>query len=157
MVPIDFQVTCSKVNIRSLFWAQFVVCSISFDPFTCLIPNVVQGLLPISRWLLLIFWPHVQRSRSNHSSQPTMLSTLYILIPCLLASDSFCFYREEIILNFAPWGAYISEKFLVRSLSPTKLWNTAIKPASLHDVFCRKRIYIYPVSLLYYNYERHRW
>ena len=83
MVPIDFQVTCSKVNIRSLFWAQFVVCSISFDPFTCLIPNVVQGLLPISRWLLLIFWPHVQRSRSNHSSQPTVLSPQYHLTPSL--------------------------------------------------------------------------
>ena len=48
-----------------------VVCSISFDPFTLSIPNLVQGLPSISRWSLLIFRSHVQRSRSNHSSQPT--------------------------------------------------------------------------------------
>ena len=78
-----------------------VVRSISFDPFTWSIPNLVQGLRPISRWSLLIFRSHVQRSRSNHSSQPTVLSTLYILITCLLASDVLLLQRRN--LNFAPW------------------------------------------------------
>ena len=44
-----------------------VVRSISFDPFTWSIPNLVQGLTSMSRWSLLIFGSHVQRSRSNHS------------------------------------------------------------------------------------------
>ena len=60
-----------------------LVRSISFDPFTWSIPNLVQGLLSISRWSLLIFRSHVQRSRSNHSSQPTVLSAQYLLTPSL--------------------------------------------------------------------------
>ena len=44
-----------------------VVWSISFDPFTWSIPNLVQGLPTMSRWSQLIFRSHVQRSRSNHS------------------------------------------------------------------------------------------
>ena len=36
MIPIDFQVTSSKVKVKQLFWAQCVVRSISFNPFlTC--------------------------------------------------------------------------------------------------------------------------
>ena len=58
-----------------------VVRSISFDPFTWSIPILVQGLCPISRWSLLIFRTHVQRSRSNHSSQPTALSAQCLLTP----------------------------------------------------------------------------
>ena len=46
MIPIDFKVTCSKVKVKPLFRAQCVVCSISFDPFTWSIPNLVQGLQP---------------------------------------------------------------------------------------------------------------
>ena len=69
--------------------------SISFDPFAWSISNLVQGLPSISRWSLLIFRSHVHRSRSNHSFEPSVLSTLYILIPCLIASDRFCFYRED--------------------------------------------------------------
>ena len=95
MIPIDFQVTCLKVKVKPLFSAQCVVCSISFDPLTWSIPNLVQGLHPISRWFLLIFRAHVQRSRSNYSSEPSVLFTIYILIPCLLALDRFCFYRED--------------------------------------------------------------
>ena len=49
----------------------------------------------MSRWSLLIFRSHVQRSRSKHSFEPSVLSTLYIWIPCLLALDRFCFYRED--------------------------------------------------------------
>ena len=52
--------------------------SISFDSFTWSIPNLVQGLPSMSRWSLLIFRSHVQRSRSNHSSQPTVLSGQYL-------------------------------------------------------------------------------
>ena len=60
-----------------------VVRSISFDPFTWSIPNLVQGLPSMSRWSPLIFRSHVQRSRSNHSFQPTVLSAQYLLNPLL--------------------------------------------------------------------------
>ena len=60
-----------------------VGCSISLDPFTWSIPNSVQGLLSMSSWSLLIFRSHIQRSRSNHSSQPTVLSAQYLLTPSL--------------------------------------------------------------------------
>ena len=106
---------CSKVKVKPLFWAQCVVCSISFDPFTWSIPNLVQKLRPISRWSLLIFGSHVQSSRSNHSSQSTVLSTLYILIPCLLASDRFCFYRED-KPEFCTMGAYVFLKHFLFAL-----------------------------------------
>ena len=56
------------------------------------------------------FQAHVQRSRSNHSFEPSVLSTLYILIPCLLASDRICFYREDKPKFCA---IYVSETFLV--------------------------------------------
>ena len=56
----------------------------------------------------------VQKSRSNHSFEPTVLSTLYILIPCLLASDRFCFYRED-KPEFCTMGViFVSETFLVK-------------------------------------------
>ena len=47
---------CRPSNVRS----------ISFDPFTWSIPNLVQGWPSMSRWSLLIFRSHVQSSRSNH-------------------------------------------------------------------------------------------
>ena len=76
--------------------------------------NLVQGLLKMSRCSLLIFRSHFQRSRSNHSSQPTVLSTLYILIHCWLASSRFCFYRED-KPEFSTMGAYMFLKdFLLR-------------------------------------------
>ena len=59
------------------------VCSISSDPFTWSIPNLVQGLSSMSKCSLLIFRSHVPRSRSNHSSQPTVLSAQYLLTPSL--------------------------------------------------------------------------
>ena len=40
-----------------------------FYPSTWSIPNLVKGLPSMSRWSLLIFESHDQRSRSNHSSQ----------------------------------------------------------------------------------------
>ena len=67
-----------------------VVRSISFDPFTWSISNLVQGLPSISRWSLLIFRSHVQRSRSNHSSQPTVLSAQYLLISSLDQYQTWC-------------------------------------------------------------------
>ena len=63
MIPIDFQVTCSKVKVKPLFSAQCFVCSISFDSFTWSIPNLVQGLRSISRWGLSDF--QVTRSMSK--------------------------------------------------------------------------------------------
>ena len=112
MIPIDFQVTCLKVKVKPLFSAHCVVCSISFDPFTWSIPYLVQGLPSMSRWSLLIFRSHVQRSRSNHSSKPSVLSTLYILIPWLLALYRFCFYREDKPEFCTMGGIDVSETFL---------------------------------------------
>ena len=43
MIPIDFQVTCSKVKVQPLFSAHCVVRSISFDPFTGSIPIWCRG------------------------------------------------------------------------------------------------------------------
>ena len=113
MLPIDFQVTYSKIKVKPLFWAHCVVRSISFDPFIWSISNLMQGLPSVSRWSLLIFRSHVQRSRSNHSSEPSVLSTLYIVIPCLLALDRFCFYREDKPEFVTTGGIYVSETFLV--------------------------------------------
>ena len=67
MIPIDFQVTCSKVKVKPLFWSQHVV-----------------HFIPL------------------------------ILIPCLLASDRFCFYRED-KPEFSTMGAYmLLEHFLLK-------------------------------------------
>ena len=67
-----------------------VVRSISFDPFTWSIPNLVQGLTSMSRWSLLIFMSHDQRSRSNHSSQPNVLSAQYFFTPSLDQYQTWC-------------------------------------------------------------------
>ena len=50
---------------------------------------------------------------SNYSSEPSVLSTIYILIPCLLALDRFCFYREDKPEFCTMGGIYVSETFLV--------------------------------------------
>ena len=76
-------------NCRS-FCRPSVVRSISFDPFTWSIPNLVQGLLLIN-W----FSGHMFKGQGQTTREPSVLSTLYILIPCLLASDRFFFYRED--------------------------------------------------------------
>ena len=67
-----------------------VVLSISFDPFTWSIPNLVQGFPSKSRWSLLIFRSHVQRSRSNQSSQPSVLSAQYLLTSSLDQYQTWC-------------------------------------------------------------------
>ena len=79
-----FKVTCPKVKVQPLFSAQCVVRSISFDPFTWSIPNLVQGLHPISSWSLSIFRAHVDRSRSNYSSEPSVVHYIYFnpLLTC---------------------------------------------------------------------------
>ena len=100
-----------KLKLKPLFSAQCVVSSISFDLFTWSIPNLVQGLTSMSRLSLSIFRAHVQRSKSNYSSKPSVLST--ILIPCLLALDRFCFYREDKPEFCTMGGIYVSETFLV--------------------------------------------
>ena len=125
MIPIDFQVTCSKVKIKPLFSAHCVVRSISFDPFTWSIPYLVQGLRQISRWSLLIFRSHVQRSRSNHSL--SQVCCQLILIPCLLASDRCYFYRED-KHEFCTGGGgiYVSETFLVEFEVISNSYKTCI-------------------------------
>ena len=76
-------------NCRSVCRPIFVR-SISFDPFTRSILNLVQELPSMSRWSLLIFRSHVQRSRSNHSSQTTVLSAQYLLSPSLDQYQTWC-------------------------------------------------------------------
>ena len=61
-----------------------VIRLISFDPFTWSIPNLVQGLHSIRKCFLLIFRSQVQRSRSNHSFEPSVLSDQYLLTPSLI-------------------------------------------------------------------------
>ena len=92
MILIEFQVTCSKftVKVKPLFSAHCVVRLISFDPFTWSIPNLVQGLPSMSRWFLLIFRSHVQRSKLNHSSQPAVLSDRHLLTPSLDQYQTWC-------------------------------------------------------------------
>ena len=67
-----------------------VVRWISFDPFIWSIPNLEQGLTSMSKWSLLIFTSHVQRSRSNHSLEPTVLSAQYLLTPSLDQYQTWC-------------------------------------------------------------------
>ena len=57
-------------------------------------------------WVDDPFWFSGQRSKSNHSFEPSVLSTLYILISCLLLQTGFA-STEKINLNFEPWGAYM--------------------------------------------------
>ena len=68
-------------TVRQLVCRPSVVPSISFDPFTWSILNLVQGLPSLSRWSLLIFRSHVQRSRSNHFFKPSVFSAQYLLTP----------------------------------------------------------------------------
>ena len=97
MPPLKKGAYCLATVCRSVCRPS-VVRSISFDPFTWSIPNLVQGLPSMSRWSLLIFRSHVQRSRSSHSSQPTVFSTKHI-------SSNFEFCTNG--------GIYVSETFLV--------------------------------------------
>ena len=91
-----------------------VVRSISFDPFTWSIPNLVQALPSMSRWSLLIFRSHVQRSRSNHCV------VYFVYFNSLLT----CFYRED-KPEFCTMGdIFVSETFLVLiNLRLDYLWN----------------------------------
>ena len=73
--------TCMSVSLSVC--RPSVVHSISFDPFTWSKQNLVQRLPSMSRWSQLIFRSHVQRSRSNHSFQPSVLSAQYLLTPWL--------------------------------------------------------------------------
>ena len=45
------------------------------------------------------FSGHMFKSQGQATLEHSVLSTLYILILCLLVFDRFCFYRD-----FAPWG-----------------------------------------------------
>ena len=61
-----------------------------FWPFTWSIPNLMQGLPSMSWWSLLIFRSHVQRSRSNHYFEPSVLSAQYLLTPSLDQYQTWC-------------------------------------------------------------------
>ena len=85
-----------------------VVRPISFDPFTWSIPSLVQGLCPIIRWSILMFRSHVQRSRSKHSFEPSVLSTLYFN-PLLTCFGQVLLLKRSCTMG----GIYVSEIFLV--------------------------------------------
>ena len=74
MIPIDFQVTCSRSRSNrslehSMLSAPYLL-TLSLNQYQ----TWGMGWRPKSRWSLFIFRLHVQRSRSNHSSQLTVLS-----------------------------------------------------------------------------------
>ena len=85
-----FYAPLEKYVGRSVVCRPSVVHSISFDPFARSIPNLVQGLPSKSIWPLLIFRSYVLRSRSNHSSQPSVLSAQYLLTPSLDQYQTWC-------------------------------------------------------------------
>ena len=117
-----------------------VVLSISFDPFTWSISNSVQGLPLMSRWPLLIFRSHVQRSRSNHSSQPIVLSSQYPL------TRPFTWPIPNLVQGLHPisrWSLSIFRSHVQRSRSnhffDPSVWSTLyiLIPCLLAlDTFC---------------------
>ena len=78
--------------------------SISFDPFTWSIPNLVQVKVKP------LFWAHC-----------VVHFKLYILIPCLLTLDRFCFYRED-TLEFCTMGAYMFLKHFLFQIDMLPLY-----------------------------------
>ena len=105
---------CRSVGM-SVGWSvcrPSVVRSISFDPFTWSIPNLVQGLHPMSTWSLLIFRSHVQRSRSNHS-----------LTQCVVRSISFHSFTWSIpnlvqgLPSMSRWSLLIFRSHVHRSMT----------------------------------------
>ena len=46
------------------------------------------------------------KGQGQTTLEPSVLSALYILIPCLLAVDRFCFYRKD-EPEFCTMGAYM--------------------------------------------------
>ena len=112
-ISIDFQGHVFKGQGQTTLLSPLCCPLNIICPFTWSIPNLVQGLRPISRWSLLIFRSHVSRSRSNYSFEPNVFSILYSLIPCVLASDRFCFYREDKPEFCSMGSVYVSETFLI--------------------------------------------
>ena len=105
MIPVYFEVTCLKVKVKPLFSDQGVVRSISVDPFTWSIPNLVQGLPLMSRWSLLIFRTYFQRLTPNYSYQPTLLSAQYLLTPSLDQYQTWCKCCPQLVdAPFWFWG-----------------------------------------------------
>ena len=109
MTPTDFQVTCSKDKVKPLFEPR-VLSVQNLLTLHLINTNLGAGVAP-NKWMIPIdFSSHVQRSRSN-----PLLSSLYILIPRLLPSDRFCFYRKDKLEFCTMEGIYVSEAFLVES------------------------------------------
>ena len=122
-----YDITC-KVKVNALFSAHCVVCIISFDPFTWY-QTWCRGCTQSGDDP---YWFSGHMFRSNHSFEPTVLSTLYILILFSLASDRFNFVStEQINLNLEPWGAYM---FLKHFLFKEALREFRIK--YLSSLFC---------------------
>ena len=61
--PIDFQVTWSKVKVKTSSLYTNVVHSISFHPFALKLPNLEQWMPLVSGYFPLDFRSHGQRSR----------------------------------------------------------------------------------------------
>ena len=109
--PYWFSGHMFKVDGQTTFLSPLCCPFNIFDPFTWSIPNLVQGLRPISRWSQFIFRSYVQRSRSNYLLSPVCCHFLYFNpLPT-------CFGQVllQINLNFAPSGAYIFLKHFLFS------------------------------------------
>ena len=93
----------SQTTFFSPLYCQYVQCSISFDPFTWSIPNLVRGLRPVSRWSILIIRSHVQRSRSNHSWVQCVV--------CSISFDPFTWSIPNLVRGLNPCLVHISSNF----------------------------------------------
>ena len=112
-----------------------VVRSISFDPYIWSIPNLVHWLHPISRWSLLIFRSHVQRSRSNHSSQPSVFCTkgsIYVSESFLVSISIYFISSTQLSTNIG-WK---DTKFIQKNWITLKLLLLVKIIVGLMKLFC---------------------
>ena len=77
-----------------------VVRSISFDPFTWWIPNLVQGLSSMSRWSLLIFRSHVQKGEANFLNPLCCPLNIFWLALFWAQCDVHCIYFKPLLTCF---------------------------------------------------------
>ena len=103
-----------------------VCCPLNIFLSLHLINTKLGAELPLmSRWSLLIFRSHVQRSRSNHYSQPSVLSSQYLLTPLLHQYQNWC------------WGCSISRRSLLifRSHDQRSRSNHSFEPIMLYSQY----------------------
>ena len=138
MIPIDFQVTCSKV--KPLFRTQCFVSSISFYPFTWSIWNLVQGLHPClvhihassnfefcskgaCMFLKHFMFIHCFSGTTFYRNNNKRLSdSEYELHQCVYFREIYHVYVGSTCTNIVN-GSYIRERYNENSLSGSEIRN----------------------------------